>query len=115
MGSNMKIHPYACLNNGYMEIWISPVNSIVKTLGMMGQLKKGTHIFDSAHKFSYLRGKKLTVKTEGIGINVDGENIAKCPCEIECLPASWRVMHKPAAALEEQRIEMGEDVKDEEP
>jgi len=95
MGSGMKIHPYACLNNGYMDIWIHPVTSIWATMKTQGALKKGTHIFDKNCRQSYLRGKKLSVLDEGHGINIDGENIMRTPCEIECMPQCWRVMYKP--------------------
>lgn len=94
MGDHMQIHPYACLNNGYMDIFVSPVTSIWHTLKTMGALQKGTHVFDKKHKNCYMRGKKLVISTPDLGVNIDGENIMKSPCEIECIPKSWRVMHK---------------------
>lgn len=66
----MMLHPYACVNDGYADIfWTSDpaINNLMGVSGIMDKAKAGgTQVFD--HTSKYFRGKQIIVKFKGKAI-----------------------------------------------
>jgi len=95
MGSGLHCTPFASITDGYFDVWIMPKMKLMSELNILGSLKDGGHVYKPGGKYTLLRGKKMIWNCDG-GINVDGENCARGPCEVECMPSSWRLMLQPA-------------------
>lgn len=93
MGSGSYCTPFASITDGYFDMWVVPDMRLTRALKVLGALKDGSHMYMPEAKYTLLRAKKMKYLTVG-GINVDGENCAEGPCEVECMPSSWRLMYK---------------------
>jgi len=91
MGVGLHCAPFASITDGYFDVWMMPKMKFMSELNILGALKEGGHMYMPEGKYSLVRGKKIKYNCIG-GINVDGENCAEGPCEVECMPASWRLM-----------------------
>jgi len=96
MGSGAHCTPYASITDDYFDLWFIPKTSIQKEVKVLGALKDGSHVYMPEVKNSFFRAKKMKYYGEG-GVNVDGENCAEAPFEVECMPLSWRLMLKPSS------------------
>jgi len=93
MGAGSHCAPFASITDGYFDIWIVPDMKLTKALKVLSALKDGSQIYMPEAKYTLLRAKKMKYFFTG-GINIDGENCAIGPCEVECMPSSWRLMYK---------------------
>jgi len=93
MGAGSHCTPFASITDGYFDIWVVPDMKLTKALKVLGALKDGSQMYMPEAKFTLLRAKKMKYLTSG-GINIDGENCGEGPCEVECMPSSWRLMYK---------------------
>jgi len=93
MGAGSHCSPFASITDGYFDMWVVPDMNLTKGLKVLGALKDGSHMYMPEAKYTLLRAKKMKYFSTG-GINIDGENCAEGPCEVECMPSSWRLMYK---------------------
>jgi len=91
MGVGLHCAPFASITDGYFDVWLMPNMKFMSEVNVLGALKDGSHLYMPEGKNSLFRAKTMKVNFEG-GINVDGENCAQGPCEIACMPSSWRLM-----------------------
>jgi len=98
MGVGLHCTPFASITDGYFDVWLMPKMKFMSDVNVLGSLKDGGHMYMPEGKH-LLRAKKMKFNCPG-GINVDGENCAQGPCEIDCMPSSWRLMLQPAGGRE---------------
>jgi len=96
-GSGSHMTPFASFNDGYFDIWIVPKAKFKRSVEAVRAVKDGSHMHMPELSKSFYRAKKMKYHTSG-GICIDGENCAEGPCEVECMPSSWRLMLKPKAS-----------------
>jgi len=95
-GSHMT--PFASITDGYFDIGFVPKVKFITALDALTAVKDGGHIHKPELSKSFYRAKKMKYHRTG-GICIDGENCAEGPCEVDCMPSSWRLMNKRKVAM----------------
>ncbi|MEW6456800.1 MAG: diacylglycerol kinase family protein [Acidobacteriota bacterium] len=91
-GGNMKIAPYAEIDDGYFDFILVEDISLWEILKNSVKLMRGTHL--SHPKVSFFREKEIEVfpeKDEEILLDLDGEQPGMLPAKFEIIPSSFVV------------------------
>lgn len=83
-GGGMNIAPYACPNDGYIDIVIVGAVSKTEFLKTFPKVYKGEHI--NHPSISYFRGKKIiieSINSNKLPVFADGENFGSLPINIK--------------------------------
>lgn len=89
-GGDMMMAPEAGLNDGLLDVVVVSKITRRKLLKLFPTLFKGTHVLDDS--VEVIRGKDIKLESaEPMGLNADGEVMAKTPIEVSLLPGAVRM------------------------
>jgi diacylglycerol kinase family enzyme len=86
--------PHASISDGMIDVCLVKNVSRIRFVTLIGKYKKGTHIIPATRKvIRVLRCRRLTLEfPEPRQISIDGELVSMDRCEIEVLPAAFRLV-----------------------
>jgi len=86
-GSNLRLAPYAHINDGLLDVIFLEQRPRCRILKLFDELKReGSHVY--FEEVDYRRFKKMVITTKSNNLlNIDGENRDSTPCTIEVMPS----------------------------
>lgn len=86
--------PHASISDGMIDVCLVKNVSRIRFVTLIGKYKKGTHIIPATRKVIHvLRCRHLTLEfPEPRQVSIDGELVSMDRCEIEVLPAAFRLV-----------------------